>query len=91
MVLRDINIFSDLIQERLDLVLSLDSSVLNKFESMTKHKNYIFSSGVDFIHEFFKFDNNLNCLISKYIFNILSNNKLFKHYISNYANKGINF
>ena len=91
MTLRDIKILLSLIDESCNLGLSLDRSILLKFENKIKHFNFIFGSGIDFIHEFFKFDNKLNCLISKNIFNILSNNKLFKHYISNYANKGINF
>ena len=91
MTLRDIKILLSLIDECYNLGLPLDKSILLKFEKKIKHFNFIFGSGIDFIHEFFKFDNKLNSLISKNIFNILSNNKLFKKYVSNFANRGINF
>ena len=91
MVLRDINIFSDLIQERLDLGLSLDSSVLKKFESITKHKNYVFSSGIDFIHEFFKFENKYGNEYSTNFLSLVGKNNFFKKYTSKIANQGLNF
>ena len=37
--------------------LPLDYSVYTEFENATKHFNFIFSFGIDFIYEFFKFDN----------------------------------
>ena len=36
------------------LGLQLDSIVLDEFEKKTKHINFIFSNGIDFIYEFFK-------------------------------------
>ena len=91
MVLRDINIFSDLIQEKLDLGLTLNSSVLKKFESMTKHKNYLFSSGIDFIHEFFKFENKYGNEYSTNFLSLIGKNNLFKKYTSKIANQGLTF
>ena len=55
--LRDAKILSELINEKIDLGLPLDSTILKEFEFKTKHLNYIFSFGINFIHEFFKFDN----------------------------------
>ena len=57
MTLRDIKILSKIIQNRIDLGLPLDYSICKEFEKITKHFNFIFSFGIDFIHEFFKFDN----------------------------------
>ena len=56
MTLRDIKIFSDIIQKKLNLGLPLDKSVNEEFEKKSKHINYIFSNGIDFIYEFFNFE-----------------------------------
>ena len=56
MTLRDIKIFSEIIQKRLNLGLPLDLSVNDEFEKKSKHINYIFSNGIDFIYEFFNFE-----------------------------------
>ena len=91
MTLRDIQILEDLIDFRLDLGLPLDKSVLKDFESKTKHLNYIFSSGIDFIHEFFKFENKFGNNYTKQIIKHLGKNKLFNQYISNFADRGLFF
>ena len=56
MTIRDIKILSNIIKKRLDLGLSLDSSINTEFENNVKHKNLIFSNGVDLIYEFFNFE-----------------------------------
>ena len=43
MTLRDIKIFSKIIQNRIDLGLPLDHSIYSEFEKKTKHLNFIFS------------------------------------------------
>ena len=57
MTIRDIKILCNLIDQKIDLGLPLDKSLLKEFENKTKHFNYIYASSIDFIHEFFKFDN----------------------------------
>ncbi len=91
MTIRDIITLSALIDNRIDLGLDLDKSLLQDFQNKTKHLNYIFGMGVDFINEFFKLDNRTNNLISKNIFNILSKNKYLNKYATYVADKGINF
>jgi len=56
MTLRDIKIFSEIIQKKLNLGLPLDLSVNDEFEKKSRHVNYIFSNGIDFIYEFFNFE-----------------------------------
>jgi len=56
MTIRDIKILMRIIKNRLDLGLPLDSSVNHEFESNLKHKNLIFSNGIDLIHEFFNLE-----------------------------------
>jgi len=89
MTLRDIELLSDLIDKRIELGLPLDSSILKKFESKTKHLNYIFSSGINFIYDFFKFDNKFSKNYSKKMFIYLEKNKLFKKYATEFADRGI--
>jgi len=56
MTIRDIKIFSEIIQKKLNLGLPLDISVNDEFEKKSRHINYIFSNGIDFIYEFFNFE-----------------------------------
>ena len=51
MTIRDIK-FLDIIKNKLDLGLPLDKSVNIEFENKVKHKNFIFSNGVDLIMNF---------------------------------------
>ena len=88
MNLRDIRNLLDIIDNNISLGLPLDTSVLNKFESKTKHLNYIFSTGVDFIYEFFKYDIKKN--YSEKILKNFENNNFVKRYISKFADKGLN-
>ena len=88
MILRDIKILLEIIDNKINLGLPLDISVLYDFEYKTKHLNYIFSAGVDFIYEFFKYDNKKN--YSKKILKNFENNSFFKRYVSQFADKGLN-
>ena len=89
MTIRDIKMLSQLIDERLELGLPLDSSVSKKFEEKIKHLNFIFGFGIDSINEFFYFDNKLENNYSNKIFKLLGKNKFFINYISKLANRGL--
>ena len=89
MTIRDIKILSLLIDERIKLGLELDSSILNDIQNKTKHLNYIFGSGINIIHDFFKLDNRLNNSLSNTIFTILKKNKLLNKYANYFADRGI--
>ena len=91
MTLRDINIFIKLITDRKDLGLPIDYSIYKDFENKTKHLNYIFSFGNDFIYEFFNHDNYYFKLFSKKIFSKLNNNRLFNKIAVKYADRGLIF
>ena len=82
MTIRDIKILTNLIKNRNNLGLQLDSSVNDEFESNCKHKNFIFSNGVDLIYEFFNFERKLKSnTLSKSVQFISKNysiNKVFK-------------
>ena len=89
MTLRDMKILSNIIQERMDLGLQFDQSIYQEFEAKTKHFNFIFSSGIDFIYEFFKLDNKYKNGYSSKLLKFLGKNKLFNDAVLKYANQGL--
>ena len=56
MTIRDIKILLEIIKEKLDVGLPLDCSVNSEFQKKIRHKNFIFSNGIDLIHEFFNIE-----------------------------------
>ena len=89
MTLRDIKVFLDSLRYRVSLGLPIDYSICKEFENKTKHLNFIFSSGNDFIYEFFNYDNFYLKIFSKKIFNYLNNRVFLKKLAIKYADKGI--
>jgi len=90
MIIRDIKDLSEIIQDKIDLGLQLDSLILEKFQKKTKNKNFIFSKGVDFIYEFFNFDKNTNGNNLSKILKSLGSNKNFMKIAIKFADKGLN-
>ena len=69
----------NIIQKKIDLGLPLDSTLNTEFEKNQKHKNYIFSNGIDLIHEFFNFERKTkNNFLSKSIKYFNKNQVLIK-------------
>jgi 2-octaprenyl-6-methoxyphenol hydroxylase len=91
MTIRDIKILLEIVKKKLDVGLSLDSSVNSEFQKKLRHKNFIFSNGVDLIHEFFNFERKMktNFLSKsvKLIGNYPSINKMF----TKIADRGVLF
>ena len=81
MTIRDIKILLEIIKKKLDVGLSLDSSVNLDFQKKLKHKNFIFSNGVDLIHEFFNLERKIKTSFMsksvKFISSYPSVNKMF--------------
>jgi len=90
MTIRDIKILSEIIQNRIDLGLQLNTFVLIEFQKKTKSKNFIFSTGIDFIYEFFNFDKKNNGKSLNKILQYLGANKTLMSTIIKLADKGIN-
>ena len=89
MTIRDIKILSNIIKSRLDLGLPLDISINTEFENNAKHKNLIFSNGVDLIHEFFNLERKIKSnFLSKSIQKI-NNYSLINKIFTKIADKGI--
>ena len=91
MTIRDVNLFINIIKNKIDLGLPIDSSVNNEFEKNLKHKNYIFSNSIDFVQEFFNFERKFNNNILSKSVKILGKNRFINKLFTKVADKGINF
>ena len=60
MTIRDIIVLSNIIDEKIELGLELNSSIFEEFEKKTKHRNFIFSQGIDLIYNFFDQERKIN-------------------------------
>jgi len=91
MTIRDIKILNNIIQKKIDLGLPLDSAINLEFEDNQKNKNYIFSSGIDLIHEFFNLERKTkNDFLSKSI-QYFNKNSSIKKIFTKIADKGLVF
>ena len=91
MTIRDVKILNNIIQKKIDLGLPLDSTINTEFENNQKHKNYIFSTGIDLIHEFFNYERKTeNDFLSKSIKYFNKNPTINKIFIK-IADKGLLF
>ncbi len=91
MTVRDIKVLLNIIKNKLDLGLELDSSLNKEFEKTIKYKNFIFSNGVDFIHKFFNYERKTkNSVLSKSIQILGKNSSANKAFIK-IADEGIFF
>ena len=88
--IRDIIVLNKLIDEKINCGLDLNKSLLEDFKNKVQHYNYIFTTGVNLINDFFILDNKFNSNISKNLFKILNRSKIFKKYSIIFADKGIN-
>mgnify|MGYP006097160341 FL=1 len=90
MIIRDIKDLSEIIQDKIELGIQLDSVILEEFERKTKNSNFIFSNGVDFIYELFNLDKKIkNQNLSK-VLKIFGKNKKLMNSIIKYADSGLN-
>ena len=91
MTIRDIKVLIDIIKVKLDLGLPLDKSVNLEFQKKIKHKNFIFSNGIDLIYELFNVERKMkNSSLShsiKFIGKYPKFNKLF----TKIADRGVLF
>ena len=91
MSIRDIKILSKIIQNKIDLGMQLESSILNDFEKQTKTKNFLFSNGVDFIYESFNFDKKNKDKKFNKLLKIIGENKKLSNWLIKLADCGLDF
>ena len=89
MTIRDINEILRLIRSKVKLGLDLDESIFLDFEKNIKHKNYIFSNGVDFVYEFFNLESKMKAKFFSQTVKVLGKNKFFNKFFTNFADRGI--
>ena len=90
MTIRDIKVLSEIIQNKIDLGLQLDTLILEEFENKTKNKNFIFSNGINLIYEFFNFDKKREGKNLNKILKYFGTNKNFMSSVIKFADKGLN-
>ena len=89
MTLRDLEVLLNEIQNKIDLGLPMDASLFNEFQKKTKHYNLIYSNGINFIQDFFKYNNKFQNEYSEKIINLLGKNKFINNFFIKVANKGL--
>ena len=91
MTIRDIKVLSQIIKKRLDLGLLIDSSVSLEFQKKIKHKNLIFSNGIDLIHEFFNIERKTKTNFLSKSVKFVGDQPLINRMFAKIADKGILF
>jgi 2-octaprenyl-6-methoxyphenol hydroxylase len=91
MTIRDIKNLIKIIKKRIDLGLELDSSICSDFERYNKHNNFMFARGIDFIYEFFNFENKVNINILSKTAKFFGKNKLTNNFFTKFADHGVQF
>ena len=91
MTIRDIKTLTDIIKNKFDLGLPIDSSVGSEFEKKSKHKNFIFSNSIDMLHEFFNLERKSRGNILTKSVQILGRNQYINKIFTKIADEGIIF
>ena len=89
MSLRDIQLLSKLIDERINIGLDLDNSLLYDFQKNIQDKNYIFTSSIDFIYELFNYESKFNLKLISKIIKAFGKNKSLNTFFKKFADNGI--
>ena len=90
MTIRDIKILSEIIQNKIDLGMQLDSLIFEEFEKKTKHMNFIFASGIDLIYELFNFDRQNKDKNLNKVLKFIGKSKNLSNAFVRFADNGIN-
>ncbi len=89
MTIRDIKSLLEIIRNKKDLGLPLDMSVCRDFEKKIKHNNFVFSNGIDFIHEFFNFERKTNIDVLSKSVHFLGKNSSINKLFTKIADSGL--
>ena len=89
MTIRDIIKLNDIIDKKIEIGLDIDKQIFKEFENKSKSQNFVFSYGIDFIYEFFRFNKNyVPKGISESIFSFVNKNKIIKDISMKLADRG---
>jgi 2-octaprenyl-6-methoxyphenol hydroxylase len=89
MSIRDIKLLSKLIDERINIGSDIDGSLCHEFQKKTQDKNYIFSSGIDWIYELFNFESKMNTKLIIKTINYIGKNKSINSFFKKFADSGV--
>lgn len=89
MSIRDVWELLKIVNFKIDHGLDLDISICEEFEKKRKHKNYIFTNGIDTIYEFFKFESKIKNKTLTRIIKSIGNNKFINKTFTKFADNGI--
>ena len=90
MSIRDIKKLLEIIDDKIELGLPLDKNVCIEFQNKTKSKNLIFSEGIDFIYESFKFNDKFKSNLIDRTAGLIGKNKFINEYFKKVADIGFN-
>ena len=88
MTIRDVKILIEIIMSKQNLGLNIDSSVNYDFESKLKHKNFIFSNGIDLVHQFFNIERKMNSSFLSKSVQLLNKNQKINKFFTKIADRG---
>ena len=91
MTIRDIKTLVEIIKKRLDVGLPLDSLVNLEFQKKLKHKNFIFSNGIDLIHEIFNIERKMKTSFLSKSVKLISNYPSINKMFTKIADRGVLF
>ena len=89
MSIRDIKELLEIIQLKKDCGLELNKLICEEFEKNRKHKNYIFTNGIDTIYEFFKLESKIKNKTLSSIIKSIGSNKFINKTFTKFADNGI--
>tara|TARA_Y100001970_G_scaffold266501_1_gene355307 strand:+ start:373 stop:1449 length:1077 start_codon:yes stop_codon:yes gene_type:complete len=88
MTIRDVKVLLDIIKRKNSLGLPMDSSINKEFEESLRHKNLIFSNGIDLIYEFFNLERkSKNSILGKTV-QYLGKNSNINNFFTKIADRG---
>jgi len=91
MTIRDLKILSQIIHDKIELGIQLDSLILNEFEKKTKDKNFVFSKAIGLIYEIFNLDKKIKNKNFNKILKNIGKNKNFNDFFIKFADSGLDY
>ncbi len=89
MIIRDIREILRLIEYKKEHGLDLDNSICIDFEKNIKNKNFLFSSGIDLIYEFFNIESKTKYKTLSKSVKFLNKNKFLNNFFKKFADSGM--
>ena len=88
MTIRDINQLLMIIINKIELGLQIDNSICLEFEKKVRHKNYLFSSSIDLVYEFFNLESKIKKKNLSKLVQFLGKNESINKLFTKFANNG---